>query len=172
MGYRDLELLMPLKELSERTKMLCIMLKGCVLSLFLKRSLFLNIIFSKRCGGEDIETTDQELLELVIREVGLDHISRRAIRVQKYYMRRCLFMGPNTTVQQFVERLNELHQYLLFFPEECPTPLTQHEIIEILDQAKPPNWHKVMVSANIDIIEMDYESAILYFICLENLDKI
>jgi hypothetical protein len=38
-----------------------------------------------------------------------------------------------------------------FFPEDCPTPLTQDEIIEILDQAKPPNWHEAMVSANIDI---------------------
>jgi hypothetical protein len=71
-------------------------------------------------------------------------------------------MGPNITVQQFVKRLNKLNCYLLFFPEECPTPLTQDEIIEILDQAKPPNWHKAMVSANIDIFEMDYESAISY----------
>jgi hypothetical protein len=34
MGYCDLELLMPLKEPSDRTKMLCMMLKGCALSLF------------------------------------------------------------------------------------------------------------------------------------------
>jgi hypothetical protein len=54
-------------------------------------------------------------------------------------------MGPNTMVQQFVERLNELNRYLLFFPEECPTPLTQDEINEILDQAKPPNQHVSMV---------------------------
>jgi hypothetical protein len=33
-------------------------------------------------------------------------------------------MGPNTTVQQSLERLNELNRYLLFFPEECPRPLT------------------------------------------------
>jgi hypothetical protein len=49
---------------------------------------------------------------------------------------------------------------------------TQDEIIEILVQAKPPNWHEAMVSANIDNFEMDYESAISYFIRLENLDKI
>jgi hypothetical protein len=68
------------------------MLKGRALSLF-------EFHLSKRCGGENIETTDQELSELVIIEVGLDYISRRAIRVQKYYMRRCLFMGPNITDQ-------------------------------------------------------------------------
>jgi hypothetical protein len=46
-------------------------------------------------------------------------------------------MGPNTTVQQCVERLNALNRYLLLFPEEFPTSLTQDEIIEILDQANP-----------------------------------
>jgi hypothetical protein len=44
-------------------------------------------------------------------------------------------MGLNTTVQLFVEKLNKLNRYLLFFPEECPRPLTQYEIIEILEQA-------------------------------------
>jgi hypothetical protein len=63
------------------------MLKKRTISLF-------EYDFSKQCGGEDIETTDQELLELVIRDIGLDYISRRAIWVQKYYMRGCLFMGP------------------------------------------------------------------------------
>ena len=81
-------------------------------------------------------------------------------------------MGSNTTIQQFVERINKRNHYLLFFPEECPTLLTQDEIIEILDQAKPPKWHEAMISANIDIFEMDYEAAISYFIRLENLDKI
>ena len=50
-GYRDLELLMPLKEPSDRTKMLCNMLKGHSLSLF-------EYHLSKRCGGEDIEVSD------------------------------------------------------------------------------------------------------------------
>jgi hypothetical protein len=50
-------------------------------------------------------------------------------------------------------------------------PLTQDEIIEILDQAKPSNWHEAMISANNNTFEMDYESAISNFIQLENLKK-
>jgi hypothetical protein len=38
-------------------------------------------------------------------------------------------MGPTTTVQQFVERLNDLNRYLLYFPEEYPLQLKQDEII-------------------------------------------
>jgi hypothetical protein len=52
---------MPLKEPSDRTKILGTMVKGRVLLLF-------EYHLSKICVGEDIETTDQELLELVIRD--------------------------------------------------------------------------------------------------------
>jgi hypothetical protein len=45
-------------------------------------------------------------------------------------------MGLNTSVQQFVERLNDLNYYLLYFPEENPKQFDQDEIIEILDQSK------------------------------------
>jgi hypothetical protein len=77
-------------------------------------------------------------------------------------------MGLNTSVQQFVETLNELIRYLLYFPEENPKQLDQDEIIEILDQAKAwdPEWHEAMVNANIDIFEMSY------FKCLEHLENI
>jgi hypothetical protein len=47
-------------------------------------------------------------------------------------------MGINTSVQQFVERLNDLHHYLLYSPEENPKQLDQDEIIEILDKTKAP----------------------------------
>jgi hypothetical protein len=83
-------------------------------------------------------------------------------------------MGLNTSVQQFVERLNDLNRYLLYFPEENPKRLDQGEIIEILDQAKAwdPEWHEAMVNVSIDIFEMTYEESMTYFKHLENLEKI
>jgi hypothetical protein len=165
MDYRDLEVMMLLKETSERTKIFRTLLKGRALAQF-------DYHLSKRVFAEVIELPDHEPLELVIRDLGLDYISRRAIRVRKYYMRRCLFIGPMTSDQQFVERLNDLNRYLLYFPDKHPSQLKQDEIIEILDQAKAPEWHEAMVSDNIDIFEMNYEEAIAYFICLENLEKI
>jgi hypothetical protein len=68
--------------------------------------------------------------------------------------------------------LNDLNRYLLYFPEENPKQLDQDEIIEILDQAKAPEWHEAMVNANIDIFEMTYEESVSYFKRLENLEKI
>jgi hypothetical protein len=45
-------------------------------------------------------------------------------------------MGLNTSVQQFVEILNDPNRYLLYFSEEIPKQLDPDEIIKILDQAK------------------------------------
>jgi hypothetical protein len=81
-------------------------------------------------------------------------------------------MSPNISVQQFVEKLNDLIRYLLYFPGEIPKQLDQYEIIEILDWAKAPKWHEAMVNANINIFEMTNEESVSYFKRLVNLEKI
>ena len=148
MAFREIESLMPLKEPADKTKILWTLLKGQALSYF-KHHL------RRRLDAEDSELPGNDLLELVIRDISLEYIPRRAIGVQKYYIRRGLFMGPSTSVQQFVERLNDL-------PEEKPKQLDQDEIIEILDQAKAPEWHEAMMAANIVIFEMSYEESVSY----------
>jgi hypothetical protein len=68
----------------------------------------LNITLESGLKKEDSELPDNDLLELVLIDVGLDYIPKTAIQVQKYYMQRGLFLGQNVSVQSFVERLNEL----------------------------------------------------------------
>jgi hypothetical protein len=106
----------------------------------------------------------------VIRDVDLEYIPKRAIRVQKYYMRqpRRSYMGLNTSIQQFVERLNDLNLYLLYFLKKTPKQLDHDEIIEILDQVKAAEWHEAMVNTDIDIFEMSYEESVSYFKLLKN----
>jgi hypothetical protein len=72
-------------------------------------------------------------------------------------------MGLNTSVQQFVERLNDLIRYLLYFPEENPKQLDQDEIIEILDQAKVinPEWHEAMVNETLNFLKCLMENQFL-----------
>jgi hypothetical protein len=113
MAFREIENLMPMKELAEKTRMFRTLLKGQALSYFEHHLM-------KRMEAEDSEFPDNELIELLVRDVGLEYIPKHAICVQKYYMRQRLYMGLNTSVQQFVERLNDLNRYLLYFPEEKP----------------------------------------------------
>jgi hypothetical protein len=167
MAFREIENLIPMKECADKTRMFQTLLKGQAISYF-------EYHLMKRLEAEDSDVPDNELIELVLRDVGLEYIPKHAIHVQKYYMRRGLYMLHNTSVQLFVERLNDLNRYLLYFPEENPKQLDQDEIIEILDQsrARNPEWHEAMVNANIDIFEMSYEESVSYFKRLENLDKI
>jgi hypothetical protein len=171
MAFREIEYLMPMKEPADKTRMFWTLSKGKALYYFVHHLM-------RRLEAEDSEVLDNELIELVLRDVGLEYIPKCVILLQKYYMSpaRGLYMGLNTSVLQFVERqqLNDLNRYLLYFTEENPKQLDQDEIIEILDQAKAwdPEWHEATVNANIDIFEMSYEESASYFKRLENLEKI
>jgi hypothetical protein len=169
MAFHEIENLMPMEEPADNTRMFRTLLKGQALSYFEHHLM-------RRLEAEDSDVPDNELIELVIRDVGLEYTPKCTICVQKYYMRhpRGLYMGLNTSVQQFVDRLNDLNRYLLYFSKENPKQLDQDKIIEILDQAKAmdPEWHEAMVNANIDIFEMSYEESVSYIKRLENLEKI
>jgi hypothetical protein len=130
MAFREIENLMTMKEPADKTRMFLTLLKGLDLSYF-------DHHLRRRLEAKDSEVPDNELIELVLSDIGLEYIPKHAIRVQKYFMRRGLFIGLNTSVQKFVERLNDINRYLLYFPEENLKQLNQDEIIEILDQAKP-----------------------------------
>jgi hypothetical protein len=83
MAFREIENLMPMKEPVEKTRMFRTLLKGQALSYF-ERHLM------RRLEADDSDVPDNEPIELVLRDRGLEYIPKRAIRVQKYYMRRGL----------------------------------------------------------------------------------
>jgi hypothetical protein len=72
---------MPLKEPADKIRMFRSLLKRQALS-YLKHNL------RRRSEAEDSELPDSALIELVIRDIGLEYIPNRAIRDQKYFMRQ------------------------------------------------------------------------------------
>jgi hypothetical protein len=116
MAFREIENLMPIEEPADKTRMFWTLLKGQALFYFEQHLM-------RRLEAEDSEVPDNELIELDLRDLDLEYIPKRAKRVKKYYMRqlRGLYIGLNTSVQQFVERLNDLNRYLLYSPEENPS---------------------------------------------------
>jgi hypothetical protein len=85
MAFREIENLMPMKEPADKTKMFRTLLKGQALSYFEHHLM-------RRLEAEDSEVLENELIELVLRDVDLEYISKRAICMQTYYMRRGLYM--------------------------------------------------------------------------------
>jgi hypothetical protein len=74
MTFREIENLIPMKKPSEKTRMFRTLLKSHLM---------------KRLEAEDSEIPENKLIELVLRDVGLEYIPKRAICMQKYYLRQC-----------------------------------------------------------------------------------
>jgi hypothetical protein len=83
MAFREIENRMPMKEPADKTRMFRTLLKGQALFYFEHHLM-------RRLEAEDSDVPDNELIELVLRDVGLEYIPKRAICVQKYYMKRGL----------------------------------------------------------------------------------
>jgi hypothetical protein len=81
MAFREIENLMPIKEPADKTRMFRTFLKGQALSHFEHHLMM-------RMEAEDSDVPDNELIELVLRDIELEYIAKCAIRVQKYYMRQ------------------------------------------------------------------------------------
>jgi hypothetical protein len=75
MAFREIEKLMPMKKPADKTRMFRTLLKAQVLS-------YLEHHLMRRLEAEDSDVPDNELIELVLRDVGLEYIPKRAIRVQ------------------------------------------------------------------------------------------
>jgi hypothetical protein len=68
-----------MKEPADNTRMFQTLLKGQALSYFEHHLM-------RRLEAEDSDVPGNELIELVLRDVGLEYIPKRAICVQNYYM--------------------------------------------------------------------------------------
>jgi hypothetical protein len=76
MAFREIENLMPMKEPADKTRMFRTLLKGQALSYFEHHLM-------RRLEAEDSDVPDNELIELVLRNVGLEYIHKHTIHVQK-----------------------------------------------------------------------------------------
>jgi hypothetical protein len=87
-AFREIEILMPMKEPADKTRMFRNFLKGQALCYFEHHIM-------RRLEAEDSEVPVNELIELVLRDVGLEYIPKRSIHVQNYYMRQSRAPLPN-----------------------------------------------------------------------------
>jgi hypothetical protein len=76
MAFREIENLMPMKEPANKTRMFRTLLKGQALSYFEHHLM-------RRLETEDSDVPENELIELVLRDVGLEYIPNCAIWVRK-----------------------------------------------------------------------------------------
>jgi hypothetical protein len=88
MAFREIENLMPMKEPADKTRVFGILLKGQALSYF-ENHLQVSL------EVEESGVPDNEIIELVLRDVGLEFIPKSTICRPNNYMRQGLYMGLN-----------------------------------------------------------------------------
>jgi hypothetical protein len=76
MAFREIENLMPMKEPADKTRMFWTLLKGQALSYF-------EHYLMRRLKAEDSDVPDNELIKLLLRDVGLEYIPKHSISIQK-----------------------------------------------------------------------------------------
>jgi hypothetical protein len=82
MAFWEIQNLRPMEEPANKTRMFQTLLKGQALSYFEHHLM-------KRLEAEDSEVQDNELIELVLRDVGSEYIPKRAIQ-QTLMLLKCL----------------------------------------------------------------------------------
>jgi len=102
-----------------------------------------------------------------------------AARRQKHYMRNCLVLSGET-VRAWGKHLMELNKYFPYFPVDetdeglakSHQGLPDDELNDILDCAKPINWHITMLESNLEVQEMSWDDILDYYEKLEMSDAI
>jgi transposase InsO family protein len=168
---------MPLTTAIAKTKMALTLLKGRAKELF--QSANLTRMSENAEKKSSVRQSSEEVFALIMDDVGRNYFPvEHAYRRQVSYMRHYLVLG-NNTVREFAARLRELNNYLPYFPREkatntAPLKLKDAELVEILNEAKPHEWHVAMLGANIELYDMDWQEAVEYFERLEvrqNIEK-
>ncbi len=101
-----------------------------------------------------------QLLKEVHNEVAKEYFDnwQSAARRQRYYMRRDIFIG-SIKPKIFVEAMEKMNKYLAYFPVADAgtpaTPMSDEEILDIINASLPQNWTLTMLSNNIRIDDFD-----------------
>jgi hypothetical protein len=93
-----------------------------------------------------------------------------AYQKQVVYIQLYVRLGGHT-VRNFATRLRKFNFYSPYFPREEgkaePSKLSDDNLIQILNQAKPEEWQSVILGANIELYKFDFQGNVDFFEKLE-----
>ena len=151
----------PLESGEQKASMALALLKGSARDKFQQMLRELDTENAARPARQ--RKTPNELFQMVMNEVGKSFFPiLHAYQKQVVYMQHYLRLGGHT-VRNFAARLRELNHFLPYFPREegkaKPSKLSDDNLIQILNQAKPEEWQSVILGANIELYKFASEGA-------------
>jgi hypothetical protein len=110
--------------------------------------------FNNAATTVGLETVDN--LKLVFKKVAETVFPLRAFFTQKQAMRRFMRKPKDMKIRDYVDRLQEINNYLVYFPvkegEIAATSLPKEEMMDILLFGIPNSWQKKIVELGFDSI--------------------
>jgi len=89
--------------------------------------------------------------KLVLQDLTTHVLPRRALQLQRRYMRRTVRKSPEMSTREFITRLMEVNQLLNEFPPFAANQaLPEDKILDIAEFAIPASWQKTMVLQGFD----------------------
>ena len=105
--------------------------------------------------------------------VTAHHLPQKALIRQKRYLRRDVKKPREMNIRQFTARINEINEYLAFFPPfEADSKMPEDEILDILETAIPSSWQTQMMLQGFDFMEHDLNEFIEFCERLETAERI
>ena len=147
-GYKELEIVLPLEKPEHKVNVVRSILKGPYLE-----------TFNTALGEKSItnKKVQEALNKVTLKAFNND---RNAYRRQVQYMRYHLYFNTSN-FKSFEHRLKQLNKYLSYFPippgKTEVEPLPEDQLIEIIDNAKPLEYHQQMLQANFNPFEKSLE---------------
>ena len=167
-AYKELEDMMPLEQPEHKVNVIRNILKGSYLE-----------TFNNNLGdgeGSEKKFTEKKVTD-ALKKVTLKAFNndRHAYRRQVQYMRYQLYF-TTTNFKTFEHRLKQLNKYLKYFPippgKRDIKSLPDDQLIEIIDNSKPLEYHQQMLQNNYDPYDKSLEEFVQYIERLEASAKI
>ena len=162
-SYQELKQTMPLDKPEHQVNVIRSILKGSYLETF-NNTLGNTALTDKK--------VNDALAKVTLKVFSND---RHAYRRQVQYMRYQLYF-TTTNFKHFEHRLKQLNKYLEFFPippgKRDVKSLPEDQLIEIIDNSKPLEYHQQMLQNNYDPYDKSMEEFSQYLERLEASHKI
>jgi len=101
---------------------------------------------------------------------------KRAVLLQKRYMRRFVRKPVGMTTRDYVARISEMNSYLPLFPSvtangEVPTKLPDDEILDLLEFGVPNSWQRTMILQDFDPLQKSIAEFVQFCERLEEVEE-
>jgi hypothetical protein len=105
-------------------------------------------------SATDRGTETLEHFATVIEDMGAYVFPRRALQMEKRFMRRFMRKPRKYKMREFMARVEELNHDLRYFPTFVPgARLLEDELLDIYENGVPSNWQKQFLLQGFDPIE-------------------